>query len=136
MNGQPLLGKIPLEEAIAIIEELSNTQSSFEWAQLRAQVRHDPDCAAMEQEMMWWLDRTLKIMLSHGLLRRLHLQPGALGYVVTGQWPKRNQVLSLLRIPRQRPKNRGARKRRRQEQAMEQRLQQKQATETAQVTHE
>lgn len=109
--------RVPLERAISVIErEVATSDQLLSYDALHLSLKGDNPLAYAVEDLRWWLDHALKVLVRAGFLHRLHLGPGELAYTPTLLWEKRDALLNDLRPPR--PKERTARKRRRQEARM------------------
>lgn len=106
------IDKLPIDLVIETLEQ-AFACGLIKRSELQAQALSDPCRKIQREQVLWWLDHTLSLLVNRGMLRRRHLEPGELGYVPTPEWKGRSRVLAPLGPPPK--KNRFARDRARQE---------------------
>lgn len=95
------LDRLPFERAIDIIEALP-----LEEGVEREDLIHHAKAKAGD-DIVWWVDHTLRILRHHGYVKRIHIDVDHILYFPTTSWPCRDELLQGLRSPPK--KNRNAR---------------------------
>lgn len=87
------LDRLPFESAIDLIESLPLDEGVDRY-DLIDQVKQTSG-----EDMVWWVDHTMRLLREHGYVRRIHLDVDHILYMSTENWTNRDLILSSLRSP-------------------------------------